>query len=379
MKKHFIFATLILALGIAGCRSGKNQFEKGQYDEAMMLAIKRLRKNPDNRKAKSTFYKGWPLTKAWHLDNVKRFKQSSAEFKWESVVREYDALNRLYGEIQRCPVCKRLAKNARSYDSERGQAAIKAAEVRYAMGERAMKIKTRQSARDAFFHFREASNYRRNFRDVEQKMEEARFHATLKVVVEPIPMHSRLLELSNAFFQDQIDGYLANYRVNEFVRFYTPKEAHVSGLQTPDHVVMLEFDDFVVGQHFVKETVTKLSKDSVQIGKGGVKGDDPVYGTVRATLYHYIKNVESKGLLAMRIMDGRNQRILSHDKFPGTFVWTCEWGRYNGDDRALNTAQKRLCQQRELLPPPPQDLFIEFTKPIYDQLIGRIQAFYRNY
>ena len=37
------------------------------------------------------------------------------------------------------------------------------------------------------------------------------------------------------------------------------------------------------------------------------------------------------------------------------------------------------CNGKELPPPPPQDLFIEFTKPIYDQLTNKIKDFYRNY
>jgi hypothetical protein len=60
-------------------------------------------------------------------------------------------------------------------------------------------------------------------------------------------------------------------------------------------------------------------------------------------------------------------------------VWTSIWGSYTGDDRALSAEQKRLATQQPMLPPPNQDLFIEFTKPIYSQVVNYIRSVYRNY
>jgi hypothetical protein len=55
------------------------------------------------------------------------------------------------------------------------------------------------------------------------------------------------------------------------------------------------------------------------------------------------------------------------------------WGKFNGDERALTDQQISLCKRKELQPPEAQDLFLEFTKPIYNQLIPSLQGFYRNY
>jgi hypothetical protein len=67
------------------------------------------------------------------------------------------------------------------------------------------------------------------------------------------------------------------------------------------------------------------------------------------------------------------------EKIPGSYTWFCRWGNYNGDSKALTKEQINLCQGRELMPPMPQDLFIEFTKPIYSQLTSRLNSFYNNY
>lgn len=363
---------------LSGCKSGRKSFQKGEYYEAILQAVNRLRKNPDNKNAKATLHDGYPLAKEYHEDLANQARSSQNQFRYETAFRQYQLLDNMNNEIQRCPACKTLARSARSYQSEMDEMGLKAAEVRYALGNQAMNMNNRQKAKEAYEHFRVADSYRRNFRDVQQKMEEARWAATLKVVVEPIPMHSQALKISNDFFQGQIDEYLANARVSPFVAFFSPGEINQNRIN-PDHVVELLFDDFVVGQHFVKETNEKVTRDSVIISYTDKDRKVPIYGTVSATLRTFHKEVVSSGLLNFRILDSRTNRVIVHDKFPGTHVWGCDWGSFNGDERALNEKQLRMVRGRELMPPPPQQLFVEFTKPIYDQLTNRINSFYRNY
>lgn len=52
---------------------------------------------------------------------------------------------------------------------------------------------------------------------------------------------------------------------------------------------------------------------------------------------------------------------------------------FNGDERELSPEQMRLTKLKEQVPPPPQDLFIEFTKPIYNQITTKIRDFYKAY
>ncbi|MEL6652971.1 MAG: hypothetical protein AAFQ87_19385, partial [Bacteroidota bacterium] len=104
------------------------------------------------------------------------------------------------------------------------------------------------------------------------------------------------------------------------------------------------------------------------------------YGTVKAEVHHFQKQITSTGLLDMKIIDIRTGRVVSQRKFPGTFVWYDYWGFFNGDERALEKADDRfLRKNREIPAPPPQDLFIEFTRPIFSQVTDYVSNFYRNY
>ena len=112
---------------------------------------------------------------------------------------------------------------------------------------------------------------------------------------------------------------------------------------------------------------------------GETRERKPVYGTVKATLSIFEKNISSSGLLDMSIMDWQTKKLVRQQKFPGTYVWRDSWASYKGDDRALSKQQLAMTKRREMLPPPPSTLFLEFTKPIYSQLVDDISYYYNNY
>lgn len=600
--KRIIIPVLILigAVLFDSCTSGKVAYEKGNYDEAVLKAISRLRKNPNNKKASQTLMEAYPLTISWHQDNVNRAIQSNNDFKWERVVSEYKQVNYLYNQLNRCPACLRLVTSPVHYVAELNDAREKAAAIRYQRGEELLaRVRTthnRSEAIEAYRHFEVACSLMGEYKDARDKLAEAKFLATLKVVVEPIPAH-RNLEISHEFFENKILEFVESMQVNEFVEFYSYTEAKNIGLENPDQIIQLQFDEFVLGQVYLKEREVQQSKDSVvlavikaqrqiehgdalvanlpnssaeelfryykphpiiaspildtdperggsnnkkvtvchkipgSMGKsqtlsisknalehhldhGDVQGtcsgepdntqstetqqnqqpttqptitttyqtntsssetvktstgtkkststtaqeqqptttqqstapaqstttvqqsttpvqqsttpvqqstapiqqsaapvqsantgksnadlssltngttsaavsqSDPkpterkVYGTVKATVHVFNKSLTSKGILDFKIIDAHNQRVLSQEKMPGEFVWYTEWGYFNGDERALDEYFLEVVKLKEAYPPPPQDLFVAFTQPIFGQVTSKIRDFYRNY
>jgi hypothetical protein len=120
-----------------------------------------------------------------------------------------------------------------------------------------------------------------------------------------------------------------------------------------------------------------MKRDSVVTGSvnvGGKKYDS--YATVKAKFTNWQREISSGGTLNVRIIDASNQRVIEQRKFSGNYAWKTVWGSYTGDDRALTKEQKDLCKRQAQLPPPNQDLFIEFTKPIYTQVVTYVRGFY---
>jgi hypothetical protein len=104
-----------------------------------------------------------------------------------------------------------------------------------------------------------------------------------------------------------------------------------------------------------------------------------VYNTVKAKLHHFRKEVISRGEVSFYVVDSQTGNVLRHQRIPSEFVWFSEWGYFNGDERALTDKHLSICKQKEVPPPPPQDMFVAFARPIFNQLTGEFSRFYAGY
>jgi hypothetical protein len=374
---------LLIALSVLmvmACSSGKKAYERGDYYGAVMKSVSRLRQNPDHSKSIDALKSAYPLAVEFFETQAKNEIASNSNFKWKNAIQAYSSINYMYEEIRQCPSCLRTIKNPVNYYAEIGPLKEKAADESYNAGINALMKGNRNEAKKAYFNFVDVQNYVPGYRDVIEYLDKAKFEATLKVIVEQIPVPARY-NLSGGFFQDKVEEFLhTNYTDQSFIKFYTPEEAKAVNLPHADQILRIQFDDFSVGNSVLKEKEETVSKDSVKVGEAKVEGKViPVYNTVKAKLTTYQKEVSSNGLLSVIIVDAKTNGVLSTKKFNGEHVWVSRWARFNGDDRALTDQQIALCKQKEQQPPYPQDLFLEFTKPIYNQLIPALRGFYQNY
>lgn len=366
-------------MSLLQCRSAGKALKSGKYYEAVLLASKKLKDNPGHTASLEALKTAYPKAVNAHLGAARKLENNASGFYWEAVAGQYEKLNKMYAEISRCTVCLGVVE-ASEYGKEEADARNNAAEARYREGEKWLQQGTRESARQAYAHFEIAKGLAPSYRDVELKLDQSFDLATFKVVVEQVQVTSRVYELSNRYFQDRIYEFLkSSEKDNRFVRFYTPDEAEGRRLR-PDHVVTLQFDDFVVGQTLLERNTETVTKDSVKIGETRMADKNkPVYGKVSAKFTYSKKTVVSGGILDVKIEEWDRRRPVHQDKLRGEYVWACEWGSYTGDERALTPAQRAMVKQQELYPPAPQELFIEFSKPLYDQLTGKLRNFYRSY
>ncbi len=377
MKQISYFLMACSALIYFGCSSGKKSYEQGDYIQSVMQSVDRLRKNPDHKKSREVLAQAYPLAVKYYNSQIDRYKMSNDRFKNGEIVDTYRVLNQMSQDIQRCPGALSVIPNPYDYYSEINQYAKQAAAERYTAGEEAMRLNTRQDAKIAYGHFIKADEYSPGYLDVRDKIDEAKYYATLKVRVEQVPVPTLQYQLSVQFFQDQVEQFLFNYHDNEFVRFFSDKD---ESLKNPDQILVFQLDDFVVGQTNNLQKTTEVSKDSVVMGQVKLENGQSanVYGTVKAKFTENRSEIISKGLLSMRIIDSASNTIVFHEKFPGQFVWASVWGNFNGDERALTPEEIKISNQRPVPPPPPQDLFIEFCKPIYSQIQSKVFGYYRG-
>jgi len=369
-----LFFTLVV---VAACSSGKKAYKHGNYYTAVVQAVERLRKNPDHKKSAEILRESYPMAVRYYTLQIDNVRNSSERFKNGMIYDYYRDLNSLYENILRSPGALKVIPNPQNYTREAEQYRRQAAEERYQAGLASLAMGTRLDAIDAYYHFLKADEYESGYKDVENKILEAREIATLKVVVEQLPVPTMQYQLSVEFFQEQVDQMLFNYQENPFVRFYSSQDRN---LRNPDQILEIRFDDFVVGETHSFTESKEVTRDSVVVGQvtleDGKKRD--VLGTAKATFIENRQEIVSTGLLTVRAIDPHTQRVLLHEKLPGEFVWVSRWATFKGDERALSDQQLELTKLKPLPPPPPQTLFVEFCRPIFAQLQSKIYAYYRN-
>lgn len=366
---------MVLILAIAGCSSGKKAFKRGDYDRAVYQAVKRLRSDTDNKKARATLGKAYTHALNTHERKIKNLQSSQDPMKWERMLGHYNSINALSEEILRCPACMEIVPNPRQYISELTSLRQSAAEERYLLARQALKNKRdREQALAAHRHLIKANEFVPGYKDSQQLMEEAMYYATLHVVVEPVPAPVGALAINQEFFNNKVMEYLNVNRISPYVIFYTPEEAEARQLEWIDHRISMSFDQFALGNVISHTEVINVQKDSVLLNPGQ---RNEVYGRVEAQFKRYEKGLVGSGLLDFRIIDPQLNRVISQEKFPSEFRWVTVWATYNGDKRALSNEQIELVERRELPIPNPQFMFEQFAAPLYDQVVSKITNFYR--
>lgn len=379
MKKinQFLLLSFIILIASA-CSTGSTAYKHGDYYKACLESIERLRSNPKS-KAAAVLVSSYPLAQKTAQREIDNAQIANGADKFDVVVYQYEKLNQLANEIYNCPKALELIPHPTEYAAELSNAKQMAAEQAYASGLNALNAGTLDQARLAYQYFQNANKYVNGYKDVSNKMSDARYAATLRVIVQK-PYTNANFQYSADFFFTNLLAELRQNSQNRFIRFYTQEEARKENMRNPHQFIMLNFEDFSVGNVRESSDTKEEKRDSVVVGTVKVEGKTyNSYNTVKAKITTFRREISSGGILSMRIVDAQNNQELQRKNLTGTYVWKTSWANFKGDDRALNSEQKKMCTREPEVPPSQQDLFIEFTKPIYSQAISYISSVYSRY
>ncbi len=376
MKNTVVLFSLVAIL-LFSCSTGKKALQRGDYYSAITKAVDRLKSSPENKNATKVIREGYPMMLEWTQEEMDQVLSSNTSTKWERAINLMEQVNRLSSEIRSTPAARKIISDPKTYTTELNMAYEKAAEVRYNEGLEELKMNTKETARKAFDNFWAANRYVEGYKNVKELMQEAKEIATVKVILQTIPPPGIKYKLSSQFFYDQVFKYLNNqYGPNSFVNIYSPYQAEKEGLDHPDFVVDMEFFDFSVGN------LTHAQKEENLENKVKIETKDTTrvhYKTYKAKLKTFIDKVESGGRLRLRIYEPATDKLMMDDLVPGSFTWVNEYAMFVGDKEALSKKQLDLTKRNVLPLPPEQDLFVEFTKPIYSQVTAKLNRFFNRY
>jgi hypothetical protein len=381
MRKLYpvILSCIVVLIIATSCSTGSLAYKHGDYYKACLESIDRLRSNPKSTKSQNVLTSAYPLAQKTALREIDNALLSNTPDKYDELVIQYERLNLLAGEIFRCPKAYELIPQPVQYVAELAKAKQMAAEQAYQTGIKALETGTVEQARLACKYFQDADRYVKGYKDVQDKMVDARYAATLRVIIQK-PRVNDDFQYSADFFYNNFLAELHEKSRNRFIRYYSEEEASRENMRNPHQLIVLNFEDYSIGNVRESKDTREISRDSVIVGQVKVEGKMyNSYNTVKARISVFRRDIDSGGKLIVSIIDAQNNKGLQRRDFPGSFTWTTKWANFKGDDRALSDEQKRLCSREPLTPPTDQDMFIEFSKPIYYNAMSYIQSVYSRY
>jgi hypothetical protein len=354
---------------LQACSSGKVALKQGDYYSAVSQAVARLRQNPDHKKSREVLSTSYKLAIDYLETDAQNQITSNANFKWKNAVHNYTLINNLYEQIRTSPGALQVIPNPISKYNELNDVKNKAAEETYEAGIQAMLKNTREEAKRAYFLFTEANNFNPGYRESIEMMEQSKFNATLKVIVEPT-----FQNYNDWSFEPVVFGV----RSNQFVKFYTPREAQDANLQQIDQFVKIVVNGYSEGRPSVTKRVETF-KDSVKVSEKTVNNQKvPVYEKVTATMTILEKSITSRGSITLYIKDARSNAELRNSDIISEERWTDRWATCTGDLRALSESNKKMCSTRE--PFMNRDYLRNQTKRELDnKLANALSGFYSQY
>ena len=376
-SKLYLILISFISLSALSCKTAKKLYEKGNYDEAVELATKKLQKDPDDQKFLDIIQNSYRYAVNDHESRIRTHSESNSELKWEWMYTDYSSLQKMYDAISKVPSVFSLIQPM-DYSSYVATYAEKAGDVRFERGLSFMQRYDKKSYRNAYREFQVAAQLKPGNMAVLQKMEEAFEYAVTNVIILPMQQHGRFVYSSYAPGANNLDDeILRSLQVSTgdpFLKFYSSWDARARNIRT-DMVVDMQLAGINIGSYHDHRQSRKVSKEVV-IKETVIRPDSIVkeYAKVHATITTTHRTLASDALLRVNVRNADGQ-WLWNDHFSASHQWRTEFSSYTGDERALSSSDKDLVNRRPEFAPSDN----EIVRCLIDELKNNAQYRIRNY
>jgi tetratricopeptide (TPR) repeat protein len=391
MNKFYLLA-FVLAVSLGACKTASKAYDKGDYREAIELAVKRLQKDPADGETKALVKNAYTQAVNQHEDNIRMLSGNTSDTRYEQIYNEYNQLQSLYLLIRQYPSLSGIVK-ATDYSDYITTYRDKAAAVYYEKGKDEMDDKDKRSYQEAYTYFQKALRFKKNDSELKQLAEEAYDLAITKIVVLPIDNqyggggygnyggynsgYSNSYQFRN--LEEQIIRNLRFSSNNNFVKFYSEWDARSQNIDA-DEIMELRMGRMIIGQPYDQHQTREVSKDIV-VKETVYKPDSVVkqYAKVKAQITTTRRTLVSEGDLYVTTRD-RQGRILWNEVFRGEHRWQVEFATYRGDERALSESDKNSINRNYNNNTPREEEIMEnILREIENDMQYRVRNYYARY
>jgi len=366
MQKILLF--LLSLLVIVACSSGKAALKKGDYYDAVLESVNRLRGSPENKKAIAVLTQGYPLSIEYIETGIQNGITANDPRKWRNAVKGYEQINYINDQIKTSLGAMKIISKPATRFNELADAKTKAAEESYQDGITSLMKNTRQDSKDAYFDFKDASTFQPGYKESIEMMNQSEFNATLRVAYE---------EINASRYNYGSLQPVINSLQRQFLSF---KPISQKDTVPPHQVMRIIFNGYREDNQASITVSNEDLKRDIKVGekKGPDGKTQDIMETVAARITYYHKTKRSTSDAMVTITEVSSNSVLQNQNISGNANWQADWATYAGDARALSSSQATLCRQKETYPAD-QYLFKQAIGNLQNNLSGDLKSFYNNY
>jgi hypothetical protein len=172
MRKILLF--LIIAVLFTACKSSSKQLELGDYDKAIEKSAKKIKRSPGKFEEVDVFNEAFRMAKTRDEATIMRLKKKGDPALWAKIYQTYLIMYKRQNLAISLPPAG-INFEEQDYLPEISNSKLKATEYAYAKGNQLLNIENRFKARKAHSHFLEVKRYDQFYKNVDEKLAEAKF------------------------------------------------------------------------------------------------------------------------------------------------------------------------------------------------------------
>jgi hypothetical protein len=386
MKKIIIF--IVVTMLIAGCASSLKQLQRGNYDEAIKTAVKKLRIDSSDQEQIEVLDKAYLFGNQQDYDRIKFLKEEGSPFNWDEIFERFSNLKNRQALVSSVLPLQlgdqTIDYEYIDYDSEIIQAKRNAADYFWNHANELMEKGDKESYRQAYYEFKKAKEYAGNINNINQLIEEAHWKGISRVFVSL--ENKTQLKLPNQFKKDLLSFGVTDFN-SEWVEFHTTnpsnntyydyfsivnlKKIEVSPEQAQQKERM-ESKEIEDGWEYILDDNGNVVKDS--------EGNDikiPKKGTISCTLIetHQYKAAKLEG--DIELVQNEPRKVIRQIPIGAESVFEHISARAIGDVNALSDESKELLKNTSVPFPHDLDLIIDGAETLKKSIRDGLRDFRR--
>jgi len=413
---------LILSL-VCGCatfmeygkleKSARQSYQRGSYDSAVFDSAAALRINPNYGKAQSLIKDAFRAAVTNHESKIKELERSSAKFRWDNIVSEYEALLKLNQTVSGLPTIEDRKTGApirfelTDYTQNLAEARTNAAEVHYQEGVALSQNGGIDAHKHAAKEFKAACNFCPGYKDADQLYEQERQAGVKRIAI--IPFEDKTGKdgmygaIADVIVDQIITELMGDPDAMEFMEIISRDQLEivlqeqdlgqagiVDGQTAADLGKVLGVHEIVTGkitqiisqpEATTSKTEKRQSKEVTGTEKytdsDGKTKERDVYGQVHAKVTIYARTASASIAGSYKIIDAKTAKLKKSDSFKETADFQCTWAAFSGDERALTSNDKNLAMAAKEAAPVEEEMVNQAAEKLVVSLAQALKSYVR--